>query len=120
MYGRIVPIVLLLAAWPALAAERLTPEEAAQHIGDQAQVCGTVASAKYVTRLGGKPTFLSLDKPHPHDIFVAVIWDSDRASFSYAPESLEGARICVSGTISEYSGLPQIIVSKPSQILRSP
>jgi DNA/RNA endonuclease YhcR with UshA esterase domain len=34
----------------------------------------------------------------------------------YVPESLLGRTICVSGTITEHKGRPEIKVSEPSQI----
>ena len=114
-----VLLTLFLAAAVAGAADPLRPEEAADHIGEQAQVCGIVASAKFATQSRGQPTFLNLGRPYPNHIFTAVIWGSDRPAFSYPPESLQGKRICVEGLLTEYRGKPQIIVSHPSQIKQS-
>jgi hypothetical protein len=104
---------------PALGADALTPEEAAGHIGDQAEVCGVVASAKFATESRGQPTFLNLGRPYPSHVFTALIWGSDRGKFTYALETLESERICVRGVISDYRGKAQIIVSRPSQIQRA-
>lgn len=96
----------------------LSPEDAADHVGKQAEICGVVASAKFAAGSCGKPTFLNLGRPYPNHIFTAVIWGSHRERFDYAPEDLEGEGVCVSGTISTYRGKPQIEVSSPSQIQR--
>jgi DNA/RNA endonuclease YhcR with UshA esterase domain len=113
-------IVALLASTAiSFAASSLKPNEAARHVGEQATVCGMVASATYARGSRGSPTFLNLGKPFPDHIFTAVIWGSDRARFPYPPESLEGEEICVSGRISEYRGKPQIKVTSPSQISRA-
>ena len=107
-----------LVAVPVWAADPLSPDDAAGHIGDQAKVCGVVASAKFATESRGQPTFLNLGKPYPDHVFTALVWGSNRAAFSYPPESLEGEHICVVGVISEYRGKPQIIVASPSQITK--
>jgi DNA/RNA endonuclease YhcR with UshA esterase domain len=103
----------------ALAQDSITPAQAAEHLGEDATVCGIVASATYAQRSRRTPTFLNLDRPYPHHIFTIVIWGDNRAKFSTPPESLRGARICVSGAILFYRGKPEIIVSEPSQISRS-
>lgn len=95
----------------------LTADEAAFHIGEEATVCGTVVSAAYLGRTGGTPTFLNLDKPYPDQPFTVVIWGTTRGLFEDEPEALfDGRRICVTGTVVEYKGKPQIVVDDPSQI----
>jgi DNA/RNA endonuclease YhcR with UshA esterase domain len=115
--GATVAAALLISgtAW-ALQPNSITASEAYKHIGETATVCGNVASATYATGSRGKPTFLNLDKPYPGHIFTAVVWDNNRAKFSYAPESLKGETICVSGLIEQYKGKAQIEVRDPGQI----
>ena len=95
----------------------ITPAAAINYVGQLATVCGIVASANYAQQVKRQPTFLNLDKPYPNQIFTALIWGSNRAAFSYAPESLAGRKICVTGEIELYKGKPEIIVSGPEQIL---
>jgi hypothetical protein len=85
-------------------------------VGQVATVCGLVASAKYAPDANGQPTFLNLDKPYPDHVFTAVIWGRDRKAFSYAPESLVGRRICVTGAVRLYRSKPEIVVSQSDQI----
>ncbi len=93
-------------------------EDAAAHVGADATVCGTVASAAYLGRTGGTPTFLNLGRPYPDQLFTVVIWGSTRGLFEDEPEALfDGRRICVTGTIVEYKGKPQIVVEDPAQIV---
>ena len=98
------------------ATDNLNPIDAVNHIGEQAEICGKVASATYSTRSNGKPTFLNLGIAFPNHVFTVVVWGYVRPKFSYSPESLEGKTICVQGLISEYQGKPQIVVSGPSQL----
>ncbi len=91
--------------------------EAASHVGESATVCGTVSSAAYLGRTSGTPTFLNLGRPYPDQLFTVVIWGTTRGLFEDEPEALfDGRRICVTGTIVEYKGKPQIVVDDPSQI----
>lgn len=43
-------------------AKKLTSAEAKDHIGEQATVCGKVASSRYTATTRDKPTFLNLGK----------------------------------------------------------
>ena len=70
----------------ALAQKRLSAAEAKDHFGENATVCGEVASTRYVASSKGQPTFLNLDKPYPNQIFTVVIWGNNRSKFG-APES---------------------------------
>jgi hypothetical protein len=97
-------------------AQSLSAQDAARHVGENATVCGVVASANYAARSRGQPTFLNLDKPYPSQIFTAVIWGEDRAKFGAPEASFQGKQICVSGAIRLYRGEPEIIVSEPGQI----
>jgi hypothetical protein len=72
---------------------------AANHVGETATVCGTVASANYAAGSRGSPTFLNLGKPYPNHVFTAVIWGSDRPKF---------------GTL--FRARPEVILHDPAQL----
>src|SRR5262245_31199083 len=109
-------LVLACAAEGLSADKQITAQQAADHVGEEVEVCGVVASATYATRSRGQPTFLNLDRPYPNHIFTAIVWGSDRNRFGYAPESLQGKRICVTGFVTTYRNRPQIEVPDPSRI----
>lgn len=96
----------------------INAEEAARHVGENATVCGVVASATYAARSRSQPTFLNLDKPYPNQVFTAVIFGSDRSKFGEPEVSLQGKRICVTGAIRLYRGKPEIILHDPSQLAK--
>jgi hypothetical protein len=100
----------------ALAQKRLTPAEAKEHFGETATVCGDVVSTRYAATTKGQPTFLNLDKPYPNQIFTIVIWGNNRSKFGTPEDDYKGKRICVSGKITAYAGLPEIVVDDPKQI----
>jgi hypothetical protein len=100
----------------ALAQKRLSSAEAKEHYGENATVCGDVVSARYAASSKGQPTFLNLDKAYPNQIFTVVIWGSNRSKFKTPEEDYKDKRICVSGRITAYDGLPEIIAEDPKQI----
>jgi len=92
--------------------------EAKYHIGERITVCGPVVDATWASGSNGKPTFLNLGKPYPDpDRFTVVIWIQNRGNFPQAPEDYYlGKTICVTGLITEYSGIAEIEVQYPSEI----
>ncbi len=112
-------VVLLVGVGDGVAAEAvvITAAEAGDHLGEYATVCGDVASTAYIARSSSQPTFLNLDRPHPNQLFTVVIWGSDRRKFDGPPDELFADQsICVTGTIAEFKGTPQIVVTDPTQI----
>jgi len=92
--------------------------EAKYHIGERTTVCGPVVDATWASGSNGKPTFLNLGKPYPDpDRFTVVIWIQNRGNFPQAPEDYYlGKTICVTGLITEYSGIVEIEVQYSSDI----
>ena len=64
----------------------------------------------------GRPTFLNFDQPYPNQVFTLLIWGSDRSKFGDPETSYRGKRICVTGKISDYKGVPEIAAKAPSQV----
>jgi hypothetical protein len=100
----------------AAAQQKLLPSEARAHIGESATVCGTVASSRFAASTKGQPTFLNLDKPYPSQVFTVLIWGENRSKFGSPENDYKDKRLCVSGTITEYRGVPEIVVNDPKQI----
>jgi len=112
----VIPVVVVL--WAALgnAQTSISAAEAKNHVGERATVCGEVASTHYAARSRGNPTFINLDKPYPNQIFTVLIWGSDRPKFGDPEETYRSRRICVTGKITDYKDVPEIIAYEPSQI----
>jgi DNA/RNA endonuclease YhcR with UshA esterase domain len=108
---------VLIGFWPCFASTAsLTADEAAQHVGETATVCGAVVSANYASHSKGQPTFLNLDKAYPNQTFTAVIWGSDRSKFGTPESALLGKQVCATGVIQLYRGRPEMIIHDPSQL----
>jgi micrococcal nuclease len=108
--------VVLCFAVPSLAQKRLTASDAAVHVGETATVCGSVASTHYSTRTKGQPTFLNLDEPYPKQIFTILIWGDDRSKFGTPEIQYANKKVCVTGLIKMYRGVPEVVVDRVSQI----
>lgn len=115
---KIVLILAFLFIVPSVfSASNISPEDAINHIGQQATVCGNVASTHFSSRSKGQPTFLNLNRPYPNQIFTVLIWGSDISKFHNFPKTFyKNKKICVSGLIEKYKGIPEIIVRNPNQI----
>ena len=111
----VVSAVLAILATPASAAT-MSPDDVAGHVGENATVCGAVASAKFAARSRSQPTFLDMGKPYPNSAFTVVIFGDDRPKFGTPETTLRGKRVCVTGQIRDYRGKPEIILSDPSQL----
>jgi len=107
---------VLLATSSVLAQKTLTALEAKAHIGERATVCGKVVSTRWAESSRGSPTFLNFDQPYPDQVFTLVIWGSDRTKFGEPETAYRGKRVCVTGKISAFKGVPEVVATEPSQI----
>jgi hypothetical protein len=117
MYFSQALTLVALIVWPIAAyAAPLNPEDAASHVGENATVCGPVASATYAAQAMAAPTFLDLGKPYPNQDFSAVILGSDRTKFGAPELSLREKQVCVTGEIFLFQGKPEIIMRDTEQL----
>jgi DNA/RNA endonuclease YhcR with UshA esterase domain len=107
--------VVVFGSLPAVAAP-LSPEDAAGHVGENATVCGIVASAHFAASSRSQPTFLNLGKAYPAQIFTAVIFGTDRPKFGAPETKLQGKHVCVTGKIELYRGAPEVILHDADQL----
>jgi len=85
-------------------------------LGEKATICGEVISTHYAARSRGNPTFLNIDKSSPNQIFTVVIWGRDLPKFGDPEEIYRGKHVCVTGKISLYRQVPEVVANEPSQI----
>lgn len=105
----------------ALGPLRITASQARRYIGKNATVCGKVVSAAYGADERGRPTFLNLDQRYPNQVFTVVIWGMSRERFPSDPETYyANKKICVSGKVESFGGVPQIEARAPSEIIEEP
>jgi hypothetical protein len=113
---KILCAVALLLLTSVGQAQTLTAAQAKAHEGQAATVCGTVASEHTAMRSRGEPTFINLDAAYPAEIFTILIWGDDRRDVGVFPSM--GSRICATGLIRDYRGVPEMVVRSKKQFSR--
>jgi exonuclease VII large subunit len=108
--------VLIAGALFSSSQTTITPAEARLHDGQTVTVCGKVQNQYTATASKGKPTFLDLDSSFPEQLFKLLIWDSDRQNVGDLPRT--GTRVCATGSISYFRGVPQMIIKSGGQLSR--
>jgi hypothetical protein len=113
-----VMVFFCIFAVPTTNAQtkRVTAAEAKDHIGERTIVCGKVVSANYSSRSKGQPTFLNLDEPYPKQVFTILIWGSDRPKFGEPESKYRDQKVCATGKITSYRGVPEITAADPDQL----
>ena len=81
----------VIAIGPLLAQQKLSANDAKNHIGETATVCGSVVSTRYAASTKGQPTFLNLDKPYPNHIFTVLIRGEHRSRLGRPRASTRGS-----------------------------
>jgi len=102
----------LAIAFPGSAAD-ISPNLAANHIGQVQTVCGKVSQV-YVNKQNN--VFLNFGGAYPHHMFSAVVGKrrspemlADGAQWL---KDLEGKDVAVTGEIQIYAGKPEIVIRK--------
>ena len=91
--------------------------QAKYFFGQHATICGKVVAAKYKENGKTNPTYIDLDKKWPESVFSIIVFGKDRINFSYKPEEfLYNKRVCITGEVGEYKGVPQIIATDETMI----
>ena len=114
--GLCVLLFALLSGVLVCAQQKLEPEEAKAHVGEQATVCGSVRDVHYAEHTKGKPTLIYLDRSYPGEVFVILIVGRDRSKFGDPERKYAAKRVCVTGVISVYDGVPIIAAHDPGVI----
>ena len=93
--------------------QTITAAQAREHDGETATVCGVAQNEHTADTTRGKPTFIDLDSSFPYQIFSILVWDEDRPNVGELPHT--GSKVCVTGVITYYHGVPRIVVKNSGQ-----
>lgn len=114
--SRLLLLSMFAIALTPISAQTISATDAKNHVGEKATVCGKVVSERTATNSRGEPTFINLDAAYPNQVFTILIWGEDRKNVGTLPA--EGSRVCATGTIQEYRGVPEILVRSGAQLSR--
>ncbi len=111
-------VMLWLAAASGVRAQTdfITAAQAKNHVGQKTTVCGRIVGIHFVSSGKGQPTFMHMDEQYPNQIFTVVIWGADRLKFGRPEETFLDKDICVTGKITVFLRIPEIVATEPSQI----
>ena len=117
-FRRLIFAALWLTAGSMASAQtaRISTREAKNHVGEKATVCGKVVGIHFVSSGKGQPTFVHFDQQYPDQIFTLVIWGNDRPKFGRPEELYRDKDLCVTGKITSFLGVPEIVASNPNQV----
>src|SRR5271165_234416 len=110
----LVVVAALLLSASIGQAQTLTAAQAKAHEGENATVCGTVASERTATSSRGEPTFINLDSAYPNQLFTILVWGDDRKNVGELPRV--GSHVCAKGLITDYHGVPEVVVRSSGQL----
>ena len=97
-------------------AQTISADSISKYEGKTVTVCEKVIGT-YITSGDSKTIMLNFGHPYPAQTFTGVIFQSDRANFSYDPATyLKDKMVCVTGEVKMYKGRPEIIIKKPDQL----
>jgi hypothetical protein len=93
--------------------EKISAEEATKHIGNKVIVCSMVYGVKELAGVN----FINLSASYPNSPLTVVVFNADKVNFKNGLVIYENKKVCVSGTIKEYKGKTEIIITKPEDIV---
>ena len=105
-------LIALFAPLPVWAAT-YAPSEAAAHVGESATVQGTISQTHVDDKSGAG--FLNMGGRHPNQAFHGYIPGRAMGRFGNLGR-YEGKTVGITGTIRDFHGKPEIVVSDPGQI----
>ena len=88
----------------------ISPEEASKHVGEDWDVCGTIASTRFVESASGGRTYLNFSNASPNQPFYALISGTDRSKLEALEKSCLGKGACVTGKIERFHGKLRMIL----------
>jgi hypothetical protein len=107
----------LLATTLCCQAAPIIPEEAEDHVGENASVRGLVEQVSFSKK---GHAFLNFGGRYPQQVFTGFIPAQRVAAVGGEEflESLSGNPITVTGEIKLYKGRPEIVISSSAQIIK--
>lgn len=108
-------LILLICSQKLFSQTRIAADDVRNHVNDSVTICDKVYGTRFLERLS--LTLLDLGGEFPYHKLTIAIKGQNRDKFKAKPElAFKGKKVCVNGTITLYSGKPQIIVTEPDQI----
>ncbi|MBA4139578.1 MAG: SH3 domain-containing protein [Segetibacter sp.] len=109
-------LVLLVSITSAMG-QKISLEEVQTNIGQTVTVCGKIYGGRFISNAVNTPTLLNMGPGSPNHPLTLVIFGENLKDFPAQPElHYANKQVCVTGTIVNYKGQPEMILKSPDQI----
>jgi DNA/RNA endonuclease YhcR with UshA esterase domain len=113
MYKIFVMALFSFMGTISFGQSKISVDSVNSYMGQQVIVCAEVFGVKSTESI----TFINLGAAYPKSPLTIVILTKDISNFKETPAQLyNNKNICVTGTLIEYKGKPEIVVTSPSEI----
>jgi DNA/RNA endonuclease YhcR with UshA esterase domain len=107
--------VISFISFSAFSQTTISAKDAASHKDEKVTLTDVVAGGKYFSNSG--ITLLDIGAPHPNESLTLLIKGDDRKKFATAPETtFKGKKVTITGTVIDFKGKPEIVITEPDQI----
>ncbi|QJD94539.1 hypothetical protein HH214_00950 [Mucilaginibacter robiniae] len=108
-------LFMLLGTSKVFSQTAITAKDAAKHINEQVTITDKVFGGKFLSN--SNITLLDIGGTHPNELLTLLIKGDDRKKFSTPPEeAFKNKQVTITGTVIDYKGKPEIIITSPDQI----
>jgi hypothetical protein len=108
-------LLIGFASVKTFAQTTIPAKEAAKHTGEAVTICDKVYGGKFLS--SSDITLLDMGGAHPNQALTLLIKGADRKKFTGNPEDIfKDKNVCVTGTVIDYKGKPEMIIIDPAQI----
>ena len=119
---RAILSLFFVAALPAESqAQDINREiERIYYINESVEICQPPTELVHLPSVRGEPYFLKYSSRDLSETYLTiVIWGKDIPSLEINPESyFTSDDMCMTGVVSYYNGQKQVVIRKPSQLIK--
>ncbi len=112
MKNIILSLIAVLLASLSFAQKRINADSASFYIGQNVTICSKVYGVKAFDSV----TLINVGAAYPKSPLTVAVSARNMANFKTDFNNYSGKEICVTGTIQDYKGKPEIVVTKESEI----
>ncbi|MEJ7827657.1 MAG: SH3 domain-containing protein [Segetibacter sp.] len=109
--------LVLIISITSTIGQKVSLQDVQTNIGQTVTVCGKIFGGRFVPNAVNTPTLLNMGGGSPNHSLTLVIFAEDLKEFPPQPEvHYANQQVCVTGTVMDYKGQPEIILKSPAQI----
>lgn len=108
-------LFMLLTTAKGFSQTTISAKDAAKHTNEQVVIADKIYGGKFLSN--SNITLLDVGGSHPNELLTLLIKGDDRKKFTTPPEeAFKDKQVTITGTVVDYKGKPEIIITSPDQI----